>query len=142
MEWNYRLDELPLVAGQWWETAGPARVFALHGPMGAGKTTLVAALCRHLGIADVVGSPTFSLVNEYRLPDGSAFFHIDLYRLSDEAEAVRAGVEDCLFSGDYCVVEWPEKAPGIFPPGTLHAWLEATGPDTRRLKLEETEGIA
>jgi len=142
MEWNFRLDELSSVAGQWWAAAGPARVFALHGPMGAGKTTLVAALCRHLGVQDVVSSPTFSLVNEYRLPDGRAFYHIDLYRVADEEEAVRAGIEDCLFSGDYCIVEWPEKAPGIFPPGTLHAWIEATGPGTRSLKLEETAGIA
>lgn len=142
MEWHFSVDELPSVAKTWWQVSGDARVFALHGPMGAGKTTLVSALCRSLGVQDPVTSPTFSLINEYRLPDGNAFYHIDLYRVRDEDEAERAGIGDCLYSGAYCVVEWPEKAPGIFPADTLHAWIEPTGPDTRRLKLEYPGGNA
>ena len=141
-EWYFSIEELPAVAKEWWASTGDARVFALHGPMGAGKTTLVSALCRSLGIQDPVTSPTFSLVNEYRLPDGKAFYHIDLYRIRDEDEAEQAGIAECLYAGDYCVVEWPEKAPGIFPPGTLHAWIEPTGPGTRRLKIEYPVGNA
>ncbi|MCU0381111.1 MAG: tRNA (adenosine(37)-N6)-threonylcarbamoyltransferase complex ATPase subunit type 1 TsaE [Chitinophagaceae bacterium] len=141
-EWHFSIDELPSVVKNWRALTGDTRVIALHGPMGAGKTTFVSALCRTMGVQDPVTSPTFSLINEYRLPGGGAFYHIDLYRIRDEEEAEQAGIGECLYSGDYCVVEWPEKAPGIFPPGTLHAWIEPTGPDTRRLKLEYPVGNA
>ena len=140
MEWTYTLDELPLVAAALREALGNHPVLALHGPMGAGKTTLVAALCRSLGIADAVSSPTFSLVNEYRMPDGAAFFHIDLYRLRDEDEAEQAGIADAIDSGAYCVVEWPEKAPGLFSSSTRHAWISVTAANLRSLKLEDAKG--
>ncbi len=87
---------------------------------------------RAKGVTDVVGSPTFSIINEYRYPGGS-IFHIDLYRLKDEAEAARAGVEDVLFSRELCLVEWPDRAPGIFPPDTIHLRLEALDRDTRKI---------
>lgn len=108
--------------------------------MGAGKTTLVSALCRHLGVRDAVTSPTFSLINEYRLPGGQPFYHIDLYRIRDELEAEQAGIGECLHSGEYCAVEWPELAPDLLPAGTLHVYLEPTGPDTRVLKIEDPAG--
>ena len=100
--------------------------------MGAGKTTFIHALCDVKGVTDTVGSPTFSIINEYRYP-GGRIFHIDLYRLKDEEEAVRTGVEDVLYSGDLCLVEWPDRAPGIFPPDTVELWIEATGPLDRKI---------
>lgn len=140
MEWHYSLDELPRVAAELRDALGGNAVLALHGPMGAGKTTLVSALCRALGIRDAVSSPTFSLVNEYRMPNGGAFFHIDLYRLRDEDEAEQAGIADAIDSGAYCVVEWPEKAPGLFSGSARHAWISVTGANRRSLKLEDAAG--
>lgn len=140
MEWRFTLDGLPDVAAALVSAAGERRVIALHGPMGAGKTTLVSALCRHLGVRDAVSSPTFSLINEYQLPGGRPFYHIDLYRIRDEQEAEQAGIGECLHSGEHCVVEWPELAPELLPPGTLHVYLEPTGPDSRVLKLEYPAG--
>jgi tRNA threonylcarbamoyladenosine biosynthesis protein TsaE len=142
MEWQVTLDNLDAVAAAVCQAAGPNPVIALHGPMGAGKTTIVSALCRQLGIRDAVTSPTFSLINEYRLPGGKPFYHIDLYRIRDEQEAEQAGIGDSLHSGAYCAVEWPELAPGLLPPDTLHLYLEPTGPDTRVLKLEYPAGNA
>ncbi len=122
MEWIFSLDNINEVANQFWNAAGEKKVFAFHGQMGAGKTTFIHALCEAKGVKDVVGSPTFSIINEYAYDcEGTkkALFHMDLYRVKDEEEALRAGVEDALFSGFICLVEWPEKAPGIFPDETI-----------------------
>lgn len=116
---------LPLIRG---------KVVALHGDMGAGKTTLVHALGEVMGIHEVVSSPTFSIINEYGW-EGGPVFHIDLYRLKDEEEAIQAGVEDCLYSGSTCLVEWPDRAPGLFPPETLHLFLEVVNTRARKLRI-------
>jgi len=79
-----------------------------------------------------VGSPTYSIINEYIYP-GGRIYHLDLFRLQDEQEAIRAGVEDCLYSGDTCLVEWPEKAPGIFPADSLHVLIEVLDNRTRKI---------
>jgi tRNA threonylcarbamoyladenosine biosynthesis protein TsaE len=133
---SYKLDEINEVGTQFWQAIGNKKVIAFHGNMGAGKTTFIHTLCEAKGVKDVVGSPTFSIINEYYFPDGK-IFHIDLYRLKDEEEAIRAGVEDCLYSDHICFVEWPDKAPGIFPPDTVHVFIEVTNSDTRQLSLQE-----
>ena len=138
MEWQFALDSINEIATMFWKAAGNATVFAFHGQMGAGKTTFIPALCDAKGVKDVVGSPTFSIINEYAYDcEGTKrpLFHIDLYRLKDEEEAQRAGVEDALYSGYICLVEWPEKAPGIFPDNTLHVYIELVDSNTRRLKI-------
>jgi tRNA threonylcarbamoyladenosine biosynthesis protein TsaE len=134
----YNIDQIADVARQFWKEAGSFKVFAIHGPMGAGKTTFVHALCEVKGVRDHVTSPTFSLINEYRYPSGDEngkIFHIDLYRLDDEEEAEKAGIEDCLYSDAICLVEWPEKAPGIFPENTAQVWLQPVDATQRQLKL-------
>jgi tRNA threonylcarbamoyladenosine biosynthesis protein TsaE len=86
----------------------------------------------------VVGSPTFSIINEYQFDCAGtpkALFHMDLYRLKDEEEAMRAGAEDALYSGYTCLVEWPEKAPGVFPDNTVHVFIELIDDKTRRMKI-------
>ena len=103
--------------------------------MGAGKTTFINAVCDALKVTSPVGSPTFSIINEYQYPGGK-IFHIDLYRLKDEEEAFRAGVEDCLYTGETCFIEWPEKAPGIFPEETVHLYMTVMNEDTRKLSLK------
>lgn len=117
---------------------GSSKVFAFHGQMGTGKTTFIHALCGVKGVKDVVGSPTFSIINEYAYTDNGVvkkIYHIDLYRLKDEEEAIRAGVEDCLYSNDICLVEWPEKAPGIFPADTVHIYMQPVDTQTRRVEI-------
>lgn len=132
MEFCFRLQDIGEAAAGFWRAYPEERVFAFHGEMGAGKTTFIHALCEDLGVTDVVGSPTFSIINEYNYPRGR-IFHIDLYRLKDEGDALRAGVEDVLYSGDICLVEWPDRAPGIFPPDSVHVHIEAIDPDTRKI---------
>lgn len=102
--------------------------------MGAGKTTLIHAICEEKKIQSVVSSPTFAIINEYN-SDTETIFHIDLYRLKDEEEAIRTGVEDSLYSGNVCLVEWPEKAPGIFPPETCHVRIEEIDANLRKISL-------
>jgi tRNA threonylcarbamoyladenosine biosynthesis protein TsaE len=123
-------------AAKWfWDAVGEGRVVALHGPMGAGKTSFVHALCDVKGVSDPVSSPTFSLVNEYLDRQGNTIYHIDLYRIKDEEEALQAGIEDILFSGSACFVEWPGKAPGIFPQDTIEAELSVNSDQSRTIKL-------
>lgn len=138
MEWIFTIDTVKATAAAFLEASRMARVFAFHGPMGAGKTTFIHALCEVLGVKDVVGSPTFSIINEYRYPVDNQLtplYHMDLYRLRDEEEAQRTGVEDALYSGHICLVEWPEKAPGIFPEHTINVFIELVDNQTRRLRI-------
>lgn len=130
---------LPQVAKKFWQSLNKAKIIALHGEMGAGKTTFVHALCAARGVTDVVSSPTFALINEYKTPEGQIICHMDWYRLKDEAEAIQAGVEDALYSGALCLVEWPEKALGLLPEDTVHVCLEVLDRETRRLFIVEEE---
>jgi tRNA threonylcarbamoyladenosine biosynthesis protein TsaE len=132
MELRFQLRDIEPAARLFWQQLPQQAVFAFHGDMGAGKTTFIHALCTVRGVTDTVGSPTFSIINEYQYA-GGPIYHIDLYRLKDEEEAIRAGVEDVLYSGAICLVEWPDRAPGIFPPDTVELWLEVVDPDTRKI---------
>jgi tRNA threonylcarbamoyladenosine biosynthesis protein TsaE len=135
MDLNFTLEEIRDTAKQFLNLTAGNKVFAIHGEMGAGKTTFIHSVCEEMGVKEPVTSPTFSLINQYQTPDGKLIYHLDLYRIKDENEAVNAGIEDCLYSGNICFVEWPEKAPGIFPPETLHLSIEAVGIDARKLQI-------
>jgi tRNA threonylcarbamoyladenosine biosynthesis protein TsaE len=135
MEWIVTLSGIVPVAREFWSRFKDQKVFAFHGAMGAGKTTFIHALCDAKGVNSTVGSPTFSIINEYVYPGGK-IFHIDLYRLRDEEEAFRAGVEDCLYSDAICLVEWPEKAPDIFPPATLNVYMETIDHTRRKIHIK------
>lgn len=135
---KYTLPEISEAAQWLLNELKDRKVIALHGTMGAGKTTLVSTICHLLKVEDVVSSPTFSVINEYRYDDNGAkkrLYHIDLYRLKDEEEAIRTGVEDCLYSGDYCFVEWPERAEALFPDDTVTVHLKVEGDIHRSLEI-------
>jgi tRNA threonylcarbamoyladenosine biosynthesis protein TsaE len=134
ISFTYALEEIEKTAADFWNQFPSSKVIALHGQMGAGKTTLVSALCRTKSVSSTVGSPTFSVINEYVYPGGS-IYHIDLYRLKDDEEAIRTGVEDCLYCGQICLVEWPERAPGLFDEETVHIYLETIDDTTRRISI-------
>ena len=85
---------------------------------------------------DAVGSPTFSIINEYNALDGSVVYHLDLYRIKNEEEAIQAGVEDVLYSGELCLVEWPEKAPDLFPANTVRLTIDVVDGSTRRITVK------
>lgn len=136
MDRIYTLDEIDTVAEDFLQQVGRATVIAFHGNLGAGKTTFIRAVCSRKGVGDVVSSPTFSIINEYLGAEGR-IYHIDLYRLKDEREVLQAGVEDCLYSGDLCLVEWPERAASLFPAETVHVFLEATDQTGRRIVIRD-----
>jgi tRNA threonylcarbamoyladenosine biosynthesis protein TsaE len=140
MELKFSLDNIKEIATRFWKQAGDAKVFAFHGEMGVGKTTFIHALCDVKGVSDAVTSPTFSIINEYSYKEDGLdrkIFHLDLYRLKNEEEAIRAGMEDCLYSDNICLVEWPERAPGIFPPGTRHIYIEIVDSASRKLLTDD-----
>jgi tRNA threonylcarbamoyladenosine biosynthesis protein TsaE len=133
MELHFHLTDIAAAAQQFIDATKGRKVFAFHGDMGAGKTTFITTVCKLLGVPDVVSSPTFSIINQYKTSRGQIVYHLDLYRLKDEEEAIMAGVEDCFYSGHYCFTEWPEKTPGLFPDDTVHCFLTLAGNDERKL---------
>jgi tRNA threonylcarbamoyladenosine biosynthesis protein TsaE len=135
MELIFSLNEITAAAKEFADQTAGYKVFALEGDMGAGKTTFVHAYCAVAGVTDAVSSPTFSIINQYTTQQQQIIYHIDLYRLKDEEEAIQAGVEDCLYSGNTCFVEWPQKTPGIFPDNTVHVTITAIEANIRKLKI-------
>jgi tRNA threonylcarbamoyladenosine biosynthesis protein TsaE len=109
------LFELPALAKQMLRSFGNQKVIAFYGEMGAGKTTIIKALCEELGVTDTVSSPTFSIVNEYRGAGGQKIYHFDFYRLKTPLEAYDMGYEEYLYSKAYCFIEWPEKLEELMP---------------------------
>ena len=137
MDVLFILPQIKSAVTQFLSAVNNHNVIALHGEMGAGKTTFVHALCEELGVENAVSSPTFSIINEYTTAKGKTIFHLDLYRLKSVQEAIDAGVENCFYSGNLCLVEWPEIAPAIFPEDTLHVHIEIAGNNERRLVIRE-----
>jgi len=114
-------------------------VIAFHAPMGAGKTTLIRALCQQLGSADIATSPTFAIINEYTDGNGGPIYHFDLYRLTTANEVSETGFAEYLDSGYPCLIEWPEVANALLPETTLHATIAVRDDQTRELTLENEE---
>jgi tRNA threonylcarbamoyladenosine biosynthesis protein TsaE len=135
MEVNFTLEQVQETAAKFLADAANYKVFAFHGEMGSGKTTFIHALCEVMGVKDIVTSPTFSIINQYQTADEQAIYHMDLFRIRDENEAINAGIEDCLYSGNICLVEWPEKATGIFPDDAIHITIISVNDNTRKLKF-------
>lgn len=107
------------------------RVFAFYGKMGAGKTTFIQAVCRVLGTPDNVTSPTFALINEYKTEMNDSIFHFDFYRIKSLEEAFDLGYEDYFYSGNYCLIEWPEKVEPLLPEKYVEVKIEVDANNKR-----------
>jgi tRNA threonylcarbamoyladenosine biosynthesis protein TsaE len=136
MQITFHRSRIKTIAAQLWQQAGGCKVWAFHGEMGSGKTTLIHALCDILKVEDAVGSPTFAIINEYKSPVSGIIFHMDWYRVKDEKEAIEAGCEDCIESGNLSLIEWPEKALQLLPVNTFHIFIEIINEHERALTAE------
>ncbi len=138
MEWTFSLDEIKTVAAELYSKCAKTKVWAVHGEMGAGKTTFIHALCEALGVTSVIGSPTYSIINEYADQNNNIIYHMDWYRLKDEEEALQAGVEDAILSNHFCLIEWVERAPGLLPDPCVHLYLLILNEQVRKLTVKPT----
>ena len=114
MEIIFSLDEIEIVAKKIIEV-NPNKVLLFYGNMGVGKTTLIKSLAKQLGVTATTSSPTFSLVNEYQIAQNQYIYHFDFYRLKNETEALDMGVDDYLYSGNWCFIEWADNIPNLLP---------------------------
>lgn len=126
-----QLEDLPRIAQEILALKGKEQILAFSGEMGAGKTTLISAICNALKVQDAISSPTYSLVNEYLRENGEKVYHFDFYRIDSEEEAMDMGVEDYFESGALCLVEWPEKIENLLPENYIHV----------KISLQKTERI-
>ena len=134
MELIYTEDKLAEVARKLLESS-PHNIFLFYGNMGVGKTTLIKELIKQLGCIDTVGSPTFSIVNEYQAAN-LQIYHFDFYRIEDVNEAFDMGIEEYFETGDYIFVEWPEKITSILPQNTTKLNLQKKADGSRSLIME------
>ncbi len=131
------IDSLQEGARRFLEAAGERRIFAFDAPMGAGKTTFITAVCRELGVGDDVGSPTFSIINEYASGAGNPVYHFDFYRLDSPAEALDMGADDYFYSGNYCFIEWPDRIGSLLPEEAVEVRIEVLPDGRRMLSMED-----
>ncbi|NOS90408.1 MAG: tRNA (adenosine(37)-N6)-threonylcarbamoyltransferase complex ATPase subunit type 1 TsaE [Cyclobacteriaceae bacterium] len=139
MQTLYSLSELDQVASRVIDAAKDERIWLIDGEMGAGKTTLIKAMAKQLGVVNTVSSPTFSIVNEYQDREGKTIYHFDFYRLKSEAEAYDIGVNEYLESGNLCWLEWSEKIPSLLPERYFKIQLEVNDPQTRTIHYVREE---
>ena len=134
------LDQIREAAKTFIGAMGDNTVFAFYGKMGAGKTTFIKALCEELGVTDVITSPTFAIVNEYRSEDaGELIYHFDFYRIKKLEEVYDMGYEDYFYSGALCFIEWPELIEDLLPGNTVSVNIKEAEDGSRVLSFEADE---
>jgi tRNA threonylcarbamoyladenosine biosynthesis protein TsaE len=134
MDFIYTLDQTNEIAAQLVQQYASKPVWVFQAPMGAGKTTLITAIGKAMGIQQAMSSPTFSIMNEYEV-QGKLIYHMDWYRLENAADARQAGVEAALEEADISFVEWPEKAPNLVPDNAVVIHIEILDPNRRRIYI-------
>lgn len=132
---TYQLEDIENVAERFisYLKESGQKVVIFNAPMGAGKTTFITQVCKKLGVTSVLSSPTYAIINEYATGNHTSIYHMDWYRLEDEHEAIDAGVEDALYSGNYCFVEWPTNAEGLLPAHYIKVDIHILSDKERRI---------
>ena len=131
------LDQIHEAARQFIAEMGDNTVFALYGKMGAGKTTFIKAVCEELGVSDVITSPTFAIVNEYRSDTaGELIYHFDFYRINKPSEAEDIGTEDYFYSDALCFIEWPEKIEDLLPGDVVEVAITENPDGSRTVEVK------
>lgn len=130
------LDKIDAAAMEFIKAMGDNTVFAFHGEMGAGKTTFIKAICENLGVSDVINSPTFAIINEYRSDSGELIYHFDFYRINKVEEAFDFGYEDYFYSGSLCFIEWPEKVEDLLPHDTVNVSIKVLEDGSRDVAID------
>ena len=134
------LEHINEAAREFIAAMGDNTVFALYGKMGAGKTTFIKALCQELCVEDVVTSPTFAVINEYRSDiAGELIYHFDFYRIKKLEEVYDMGYEDYFYSGALCFIEWPELVEELLPGNTIKVTIEELEDGSRKLTMENLD---
>jgi tRNA threonylcarbamoyladenosine biosynthesis protein TsaE len=131
------VDNIQSVAADFLNSYPNYRIFAFYGELGSGKTTFIKALCRELGVAGLVSSPSFALIHEYQSGRFGKLYHFDFYRMEKLEEAYDIGYEDYFYSGSYCFIEWADKAEPLLPSGTLHITIIPDESSGRILEVSE-----
>ena len=134
------LDTIHEAAKEFIANMDDRTVFAFHGKMGAGKTTFIKALCEELGVEDVINSPTFAIINEYRSETtGELIYHFDFYRINKLSEAEDIGTEDYFYSGALCFIEWPELIEDVLPGDAVKVYIDELEDGSRKIHFETAE---
>ncbi len=135
-----KLVDLPQVSEEVYHFGKECNIWLFQAEMGAGKTTFIKYLCKYLGVADHVSSPTFAIVNEYHSTKIGTLYHFDFYRIQNEMEAFDIGAEDYFYSGKLCLIEWPEMIPNLIPDTFLKVNISNTSAENRRVIKVEKNG--
>jgi tRNA threonylcarbamoyladenosine biosynthesis protein TsaE len=135
---KYNLNELPEIAKEIIANAN-SKILLFYGKMGAGKTTLIKEIVKQLGSLDIVSSPTFSLVNEYRSKSSEHIYHFDFYRIEAEEEALDIGIEEYFYSNNWCLVEWPNKVENLLPLKSTIITISINNNQLRTIELKNNE---
>ncbi len=132
---EFSQSEIPAIAKELIQNA-TSKIWLFHAEMGAGKTTLIKAICKELGILENISSPTYSIVNEYRTPQNDSIFHFDFYRLQAEEEALDIGTEEYLDSGALCLIEWPNKIASLLPTDVMDIHIKVKENNLREISIK------
>jgi tRNA threonylcarbamoyladenosine biosynthesis protein TsaE len=131
----YDIEKISETARQFLDSTRGLKKFAFYGKMGAGKTTFIIALCKQLGATDVVNSPTFTIINEYRTDNGSLIYHFDFYRIKSPDELLDIGITDYFFEDVYSFIEWPEMAEKLMPDDIVKVYIKEIDKNKRELEI-------
>lgn len=133
MKYDFNLQDLPVVAGKLL-TEASHKILLFYGEMGVGKTTLIKEIAKQLGVKGVINSPTFALVNEYKI-NNDKIYHFDFYRINKEEEAMDIGIEDYFFSDHWCLIEWPQNISNLLPTNSIKIELIKNKNGSRTLNI-------